>query len=190
MALFPAFIDLKNQEILIVGGGNIALHKIGKLLPFSPKITVVADRVNDEIKGLAAEGKLILVSRKYQEGDITPTQKLIIVAADDIELQKELYKLCQQQGRLYNCVDIPEYCNFIFPSLVMGENLTVGITTSGKAPSVSGRVRQIIEKALPEEIEQIIAEIDELRNSMPKGIKRQQLVIEKTNELLPIDSNQ
>ena len=187
MALFPTFIDIKNQAILIIGGGNIALHKINKLLPFSPEIHVIADRINDDIQLMAEQNQLTIEERKYEDGDIKENYKMVIVAADDIDLQKELYFYCEGKRMLYNCVDVPEYCNFIFPSLVVGEHLTIGISTSGKAPSVSARIRQLLEQALPEDIEAVIEEIDRYRNTMEKGEERMKKVIDKTNELLPLN---
>jgi precorrin-2 dehydrogenase (EC 1.3.1.76) len=33
MLLVPAFIDLKDKKILVVGGGKVATRKVQKLLP-------------------------------------------------------------------------------------------------------------------------------------------------------------
>ena len=42
MGYFPFFIDIENKKCLIVGGGNVALRKIKKLIPYRPEIKVVA----------------------------------------------------------------------------------------------------------------------------------------------------
>ena len=34
MAYFPFYIDIENKNILVVGGGTVALRKIEKLSPF------------------------------------------------------------------------------------------------------------------------------------------------------------
>lgn len=52
MPYFPFFADITGQPCLIVGGGRIALHKIRKLLPFSPEIHVVAEDISPEISSL------------------------------------------------------------------------------------------------------------------------------------------
>lgn len=53
MPYFPLFINLVSRPVLIVGGGHIALHKITKLLEFSPDITVVAPDICPEIISLS-----------------------------------------------------------------------------------------------------------------------------------------
>ena len=42
MAYFPFYIDIENKNILVVGGGTVALRKIEKLSHFKPSITVVS----------------------------------------------------------------------------------------------------------------------------------------------------
>ena len=41
---FPVFINIKNKECLIIGGGKVALRKINKLLEYKcNNITVISD---------------------------------------------------------------------------------------------------------------------------------------------------
>lgn len=42
MAYFPMFTDLCRKNILIVGGGDVALRKVKVLIPFAPHIFVIA----------------------------------------------------------------------------------------------------------------------------------------------------
>ena len=42
MALFPMFVNLKQKEVLIIGGGKVATRKVKTLLNFGPSITVIA----------------------------------------------------------------------------------------------------------------------------------------------------
>jgi len=48
-------------------------------------------------------------------------------------------------------VDSPDYCNFIFPSLIRRGNLVIGVSTSGKVPALSRALREKLEKCIPEE---------------------------------------
>ncbi len=184
MALFPLFIDIEKKDILIVGAGEVALRKIEKLLPFKPKITVVAKEIKrDEIKKLSAEGKINLINRGFLFTDIDGKQ-LVIVATNDINLQREIYNYCVRRKIPVNSVDSPAYCTFIFPAYVKKDDIVIGITTSGKAPALSGKLREIIENCLPEDIEKILEELEKIRKKYPKGKERQNLIIKKLNELL------
>lgn len=42
MGYFPFFVEIGEQSGLVVGGGRVALHKLQKLLPYEPRLTVVA----------------------------------------------------------------------------------------------------------------------------------------------------
>ena len=53
MPYFPFFANIENMPCLVVGGGQVALRKVEKLLDFSPIIKVVALEACGEIKKLA-----------------------------------------------------------------------------------------------------------------------------------------
>ncbi len=187
MALFPLFVSLKGKPILVVGAGRVAARKVANLLPFEPKITVVAPQADPFIKELADKGLVKLQLRSFERSDLDGAF-LVIGAVDNVELQKSIFEECRKRNIPVNCVDKPEFCTFIFPSLVVRGDLVVGISTSGRAPSVSKRVRQIIERCLPEDIDSVIDEIARLRSSGSKN--RQQRVVEATERMLPIEGEQ
>jgi precorrin-2 dehydrogenase/sirohydrochlorin ferrochelatase len=70
MPYFPFFANIENMPCLVVGGGQVALRKIEKLLDFSPIIKVVASKACDEIKVLAERGMITLFERAFKDSDI------------------------------------------------------------------------------------------------------------------------
>ena len=50
MAYFPMFIELQAAPVLVVGGGNVALRKVKKLLPYGADITVIAPKMEKELE--------------------------------------------------------------------------------------------------------------------------------------------
>ena len=183
MPLFPAFVSLKGKKILVVGGGKVATRKVEKLLPFGGNITVVAPRVSKKLKKLAREGKIKLKRRRFLTGDLK-NAFMVVVAVDDTDLQRKIFNLCQKRGILCNSVDSPDYCNFIFPALVVKGDLVVGINTGGKAPALSREVRKLIERSLPEGVETILETLYRERKRLPKGRKRQRYLTRLAEELI------
>jgi len=181
MPYFPLFVDLTDKCILVVGGGKVATHKVKKLLQFGAKITVVAPKVSNELKKLQKERKIKIKRRRFLTGDLK-NKDLVVVASDDIKLQKRIYKLCTKKGILCNTVDVPEYCSFIFGSTIVRGDLVVAITTSGKAPALSKQLRKFLERVIPEDIENLLKELHELRKKLPKGTKRQKLLTKLAKE--------
>ncbi len=184
MPLFPAFIDLSGKKVLVVGGGEVALRKVSRLLPFTRNITIVAPQVRKELVRLAREHNIRILKRRFFMKDLKG-RDLVIVAVDNIKLQERVYRECERRKILCNSVDSPEYCNFIFPSLVVRDDLVIGITTGGKAPALSKRVREIVEGSLPDNIVDILKEVSAVREKLPKGLRRQEVVKRLVNRLLP-----
>ncbi len=184
MSLFPMFVNLEGKNVLVVGGGNVAARKIEKLLPFKPKITVVAKKIKrDEIKKLAEKHNITLIERQFLFTDID-RKDMVIVAVDDVDLQREVYNYCVRRRIPVNCVDSPDYCTFIFPALVIKDELVIGISTSGTVPGLSAKIREKIENCLPENIEDVLKKLKQIRESMPKGEERQKKILEIINKLL------
>ncbi len=186
MPLFPAFIDLSRKNVLVVGGGKVATRKVQSLLKFTRRITVVAPKVTREMKRIVKENGLRLKRRRFLRSDLKD-KFMVVVAVDDLALQKEIYQLCEKKGILCNSVDSPELCNFIFPSLIVKGDLVVGISTSGKVPALSKRVRELIESCLPEDIDRLLELLERERSSLDRGEERQRRIKELVEKLLPID---
>ena len=178
MAYFPAFLKLDNCKILVVGGGNIAGEKIKRLLDFTEEITIIAPKISDSVKDIIDKKNLELKQRSYNKGDIK-NFFIVIVAVDDLSLQKEIYDECQKYNILCNSVDSVDYCNFIFPSYTKKGALTVAFSTSGVSPSIAKYLRQAIETIIPDSIVDFLEEMKQLRSSLPKGKERMDLLDKK-----------
>lgn len=144
MAYFPFFIDIGGRKILVVGGGNVALGKVEKLLPFGADITVTAPEICPELEKVQG---IKLVRRRFADEDINGTFA-VIAATDDRNTNAHIYSVCTSRGILVNSVDDPANCGFIFPSLVKAGNVTVGISTSGTAPAFAKYLRKRAESGL------------------------------------------
>lgn len=143
MGYFPFYIDIENKKCIIVGGGKIALQKLRKIILFNPDITVIAPNICDEIKKIGVKTEC----RKFIDKDIK-NAFMVISATDDEKLNAHIFELCRAENILVNTVDDKEKCGFIFPSIIKKEDVTVGITTSGKSPLYAKYLRQQIEDVL------------------------------------------
>ncbi|MCK5666968.1 MAG: siroheme synthase, partial [Thiotrichaceae bacterium] len=52
MKHFPVFLDLKDRQCLVIGGGSVASRKAKNLLTAEAKVTVISPEVSDELKQL------------------------------------------------------------------------------------------------------------------------------------------
>ena len=52
MGYFPFFVDLQGKAGLVVGAGAVARRKVEKLLPFGPRLRVVAPEICPALREL------------------------------------------------------------------------------------------------------------------------------------------
>ena len=170
MGYFPFYIDIENKKCLVAGGGIVALRKVRKLLPFRPQITVVADEICDELNKIK---EVKILNRKFKDTDID-NAFMVISATDDNKLNTHIFELCKSKNILINTVDDKEKCGFIFPALVKRNNVTVGISTSGKSPLYCKALRKKIEKSLDEKCDKTVEILSKYRVCIKSEIKSEE----------------
>lgn len=165
MAYFPFFVELSGRSGLIVGGGTVALRKAGKLLPYGPKLTVVAPEI---LPQLAALPGLRLLPRPFQPQDLEG-QSFVIAAADDPAVNRLVASLARKRGIPVNTADSKEESTFLFPALVRRGELSVGISTSGASPTAAVWLKDQVETLLPQHLEEILLWLEQLRPQLTQG---------------------
>jgi len=171
MAYFPMFMDMSDLKVLVVGGGHIATEKLEKLIDFTKELTVIALRVEDEAQAMIDTYGLILHQRAYEVGDIEGFD-IVIVATDTVEIHKKIYEESRGSRILVNSVDNTKYCDFIFPSYVKKEDLTIAFSTGGASPAFAKQIRRHFEKIIPDSVGAFLTKMKNLRTTMPKGKER------------------
>ena len=165
MGYFPFFVDVENQNCLVVGGGVVALRKIEKLLPFKPNITVVSPKVHKEILSIE---NINIIKRKFDFNDLKE-KSFVITATDDKVLNKEIYNSCEENNIPVNTVDDKDNCSFIFPALARNNGVTVAISTSGKSPLYAKYLRKKIENLI-QDSESIVDNLSKYREKIKNEI--------------------
>jgi precorrin-2 dehydrogenase/sirohydrochlorin ferrochelatase len=183
MSYFPAFLQLKNKKILIVGGGAIAYEKLEHLLDFTKDIVIIAQDFSDDMLHRITQENLKYEQRFYRSGDIAEFA-IVVVAVDDIPLQAEIFKESKHYNCLCNAVDSTAYCDFIFPSYIKKGDLTVAVSTSGTSPAMAKYLRIFLQKMIPESIVAFLQEMKNLRKTLPKGKERMKMLDEKAKKYI------
>ena len=165
MALFPMCVDLSDKAVLVVGEGPEADSKAEKMAPFC---------------------KTVLRCPYPPESDTVPA--LVILAQKD-HPDNEFWAAHFRKLHIpVNVADRPELCNFRFPSLITRGDVTVSLTTGGKAPVLGALLRERIENALPEDLEAIAQSAAELtarlRKTTPDPRERTRLLRKALEEQL------
>lgn len=151
MQYLPIFIDLKDKEVLVVGGGHIAKRKIDLLRQAHAKIQVVAEQLSSPLHTLWQTGQINWLSKQFSAEQLA-TVSLVVVATNDAALNQQVYQLAQQQYRLVNTVDDQAHCSFIFPSIIDRSPVQIAISSAGTAPVLTRLLREKLEALLPQHL--------------------------------------
>lgn len=166
--LYPIFLKTENFNILIVGGGFVGTEKLSFILKNSPNanITVVAKEISAEIKSMVnGQQSIVLIEKEFETSDLENKQLVIAATADKI-LNEEIYRAAKEKNILINVADTPALCDFYLGSIVTKGDLKIAISTNGKSPTLSKRMRELFEEILPENINDLILNLNEYRKTL------------------------
>ncbi|HWL00214.1 MAG TPA: bifunctional precorrin-2 dehydrogenase/sirohydrochlorin ferrochelatase [Parapedobacter sp.] len=166
--LFPVFLQLNQLRTLLVGGGNVALEKLTALLGNSPaaSIKIVGREISPAVRAFANDYPLVsLHERIFHDTDLDGID-VVVVAADNTELNRHIRNESRRRHLLINVADKPDLCDFYLGSVVKKGNLKIGISTNGKSPTIAKRLKELLNEALPEDIDETLTYMSRLRDTL------------------------
>jgi len=165
--LYPVFLKVSEFHIGIVGGGSVGLEKLNFLLKSSPnaRVQMISREFVPELEALAQRHGVGLIRSFYSETFLEGKQ-LIIAATDDHEVNMRVYNDCKKARILVNVADNPASCDFYMGGIVTKGNLKLAISTNGKSPTAAKRIRQFFEEVLPEEMEELLSNLNHYRRTI------------------------
>ena len=143
---YPAFIDVRGRNCLVIGGGPLGEEKVVKLLECNAKVIVIAPVVTPAVEKLAAQGQVEWLMREYRTGDLA--QAFIAIAStDDDDTNRQIYAEAEERNVLLNVVDVTHLCTFIAPSVARRGEVTVATSTGGASPALARTFREKLESS-------------------------------------------
>ena len=170
---FSIELNLEGRNVLVVGGGRIALRKVKTLLPTGARITVVAPQFDPEFKSLdpstspcgsAQKDSLTsvtLIKRAYEPLDLRCVF-MVFICTDQPTVNAQVSNDAHARRILVN--NACDYLDgdFIVPARMdFGENIAVTVSTQGRAPSLAKKLKQKIQAEWAEGLEQVEKEFYE-----------------------------
>lgn len=165
-SLFAIEMNLEGKNVLVVGGGRIALRKVKTLLPTGARITVVAPMFDPEFKTLDVPQNsfttVTLEERPYDVLDLRSVS-MVFICTDQPAVNAQVSNDARARRILVN--NACDYLDgdFIVPARMdFGKNITVTVSTQGRAPSLAKKLKQKIQADWKKDLEQIEKESCEL----------------------------
>ena len=143
---YPAFIDVRERNCVVIGGGALGEEKVVKLLECDARVIVISSEVTRVVEELASQGEIEWLRREYQPGDLA--QAFIAIAStDDDDMNRQIYTEAEERNVLLNVVDVTHLCTFIAPSVARRGEVTVATSTGGASPALARTFREKLESS-------------------------------------------
>ncbi|MFD2568665.1 precorrin-2 dehydrogenase/sirohydrochlorin ferrochelatase family protein [Pseudotenacibaculum haliotis] len=183
--LYPIFLKVHQLNVLIVGGGNVALEKLSFLLKSSPnaQVQLIAPIIKEEIRDLARKHTIELIEKTYDSDDIRG-KDLVIATTDKEEVNLQVYQDCRVNNTLVNVADTPHYCDFYLGGIVTKGHVKIAISTNGKSPTTAKRLRQFFEEVIPDDINQLVENLNQYRKTIKGNFEKKVGQLNKLTETL------
>ncbi len=141
---FPMFMDISQKHIVVAGGGTVALRRTEVLMQFCEHITVIAPQIREEFRQLEA---IRLVPREIRREDLDGAD-MICILTDDETVNEQLYQWSRHAKILVNHGTDQRKSDFFFPGIARWDEVTVGVTASGKNHQKAKAMTEYIRKCL------------------------------------------
>lgn len=172
--LFPVFLKLNSLRLLIIGAGIVGKEKLLAVLNNSEQcdITIVANEVSDDIRKIVAQCNNIKIIESAFDVSHLENKDLVICAINDPQTSAEIRMITKSVGILSNFADKPELCDFYLGSIVKKGQVKIGISTNGKSPTLSKRIKEILNESFPEELSEVLENLTEIRSGIKGDINQ------------------
>lgn len=183
--LYPIFLKVEQLNVLIVGGGYVALEKLNFLLKSSPdaKVKLVASFFRPETLDFARLHNVKLIKAEYHPKFLLD-QHIVIATTDDNEVNITIYQDCKSQNILVNVADNPPYCDFYMGGIVTKGNVKIAISTNGKSPTTAKRLRQFFEDVIPDNVDDLVKNLNSYRKTIKGNFETKVSALNKITESL------
>ena len=177
--LFSIELNLEGRNVLVVGGGRIALRKVKTLIPTGAHITVVAPQFDPEFNAFCRHSErseessqfsnsasaerslsITLKQRPYEPLDLRGVF-MVFICTDKPDVNAQVSNDARARRILVN--NACDYLDgdFIVPARMdFGENIAVTVSTQGRAPSLAKKLKQKIQSEWAEDLAKIEREFE------------------------------
>ena len=146
--ILPVDLMLEGRPCLVVGGGRIALRKVGHLLEAGARVTVVSGTATPELAAWIEAGRLAHRARAFRAADIHG-QFLVVAATDDPVVNAKILALCRARRVLGAAADANwTQGDFLTPATLRQQGLVVTVATGGQSCRRSRLVKDYLGRRL------------------------------------------
>lgn len=149
MDYLPIFLNIRDRQVLVVGGGRVATRKADLLQRAGARLQIVAPTVRSELRALVARSGGAIIEQAFEPRYLTQDTALALAATGVPEVDRAVHDAARARAVPVNVADVPALCDFILPSIVDRNPVLIAVSSSGRAPILARRLRVLIEREVP-----------------------------------------
>lgn len=166
--MLPLLVDLTGKKVLVFGGGEVGLRK-ARYFAKEAQVVVIGRDLDDGFEG--ENVRLVRCDVTECLRDWIGWADYVVAATDSRDLNDQVCSAAASLGKQYNRAD--GLGSFLIPSVVDRGNFIVAISTLGRSPAVSRKLREQIDAALPTEWSSMVELQEELREEAKRRLPDQ-----------------
>ena len=167
--MYPIYLNLQDRRVVVIGAGAVAARKAQPLLEANARLTIISEKIDQQLQSLCDNSNTKLIEAKYSKSYLVGAT-LAIAATNDKQLNRKIYRDCQELEILCNVVDDPSLCDFFTPAVIRQDDLQIAIGTDGNCPAFAGHLREKLARIITPEHGRFLTELKKLREKVIKQI--------------------
>jgi siroheme synthase-like protein len=172
-SVLPVGLRLSGLRCLVVGSGAEALPRARALKDAGAHVRVVSASPSPELSALRGVHGVEFFERAFSEADFDGVW-LAVLTDLDRSLAERMFLAASSRYTFFCAVDQPQFCTFSHLALAREGDVTLAISTNGKAPALARRLREELARVLAEaNLGAFVARLAELRERTASVNRRQ-----------------
>jgi len=137
---------------VVVGAGPVGSRRARTLADAGAEVVVVAPHTDPALDELVASGRVELVRRTFDPGDVAGAV-LVVAATGSSEVDRAVEVAAHEAGALLNAAGDSSRSDLAFPATVRRGPVTFAVSTGGRSPSTARWLAALLDERLGELIE-------------------------------------
>lgn len=170
--VFVIGLRLSGRHCLVVGGGEEVDRRVTALREAGALLRVVSERPTEALAALAQSGAVELLERSFRETDLDGIWLAVLTDLDRAEAAR-IFAATTARHVFFCAIDQPDFCTFSHLALARSGDVTLAVSTNGRAPALARRLREELERLLAESrLGPFMERLSALRDRTPSSERR------------------
>lgn len=144
--MIPLFVHLEGRKVVVIGAGPAAEPKIVELVRHGARVEVIAPAATERIRAL----DLVWHARTYRSGDLDGAWLVVSATGDPIAARTIREEAEARHVWLLAIDDRATTCVYS-AAVIRRDPIVVAISSTGEAPALVRLMREVLERALPDD---------------------------------------